>query len=189
MSLVIRIDRLNRVGNLFDSRKPEQPFAVRQDVVEACLLGNDGLAGRKIVCAAIANPAGAQPYVLILCDGKFSARVGDVLAIVVHVSRKLQRVTHEPAFTFQCLLVCLVITATAQRKLKRLLCAFRYIEELQELIVLTPVINFTLKIDLAVTPQLLPVANCSKCPPHSIVMRLPEVKNDRLARGFEVEAI
>ena len=75
MPCLIRVDPIKSRQDLFHRGKRKQPFAGGEKFSESGVLGDDGTPGCKIASAAIAKPAAAKAYVLILGDRKLAARV------------------------------------------------------------------------------------------------------------------
>ena len=66
MARVVGVDAPDRLENLLERRECKQPFAGRQDIAEAGVLGDDRTAAREVAGAPVAEPAAAQPHVLVL---------------------------------------------------------------------------------------------------------------------------
>src|SRR5215475_723920 len=64
---------------------------------EAGFLRNDWAAGCQITCAAVAEPAGVKPDVLILGDGELAFGTLDIIAIEPVIDAHLQRRSEAPA--------------------------------------------------------------------------------------------
>ena len=97
LARVVGRDALERLGRLDRLGEGEQPCAGRQDVAEPGVLGDDRPAGGQVGGAAVAEPAAAQPDVLVLGHGELAAGPGDVVAVGVEVARDLEPVADLPA--------------------------------------------------------------------------------------------
>src|SRR5206468_1192826 len=118
---------------------------------------------------AIAEPAAAQPDVLVLRDSELAARLADVISIRLFVGRDIQRVPNAPAFLLQHPLV--IFGITAQRQLERLLRPPREIDELEELVMFAPVIR--LPAEMHLPERLRPIADGRETLAVAAAERLP----------------
>src|SRR5215218_49275 len=97
MERVVALDRLDRSQDFVHRSKREETFSGRESPTESGLLGDDWPPGRQIAGAAVAEPAGIGPHVLIAGDGELATRTLDVGAIPLGVSGDVHRVDLAPA--------------------------------------------------------------------------------------------
>ena len=185
MARVVGVDAPDRLENLLQRREGEQPFAGRQDVAEAGVLGDDRTAAREVAGAAVAEPAAAQPHVLVLGDRELAARLADVLPIGVEVLVECRGVTDAPSVRREHLAV--LIERVHEGELERLVAVARQVDELLELEVLAPVVGLAAEGDRAV--RLTPVGDRRERLGCAAVKRRPEIHHDRLTRRHEREPI
>src|SRR5262249_12350986 len=79
VDLVTALDGVERSEHIIDGPKREQAAACRQDMAEACVLGDHGLAGGQVAGASVAEPATPQPDILILRNGELAPRAEDIV--------------------------------------------------------------------------------------------------------------
>src|SRR5688572_20565920 len=97
MPCVVAVDALDRVRDVVERGKTEQPLAGRQDVAESGFLRDDGAAAGKVTGAAIAEPPAPQPDILVFGDGEFAARPSDVRAVRRQIETDRDGVARPPA--------------------------------------------------------------------------------------------
>jgi len=85
VAFVIAFDRIDCGEYFVAGAEREQSAAGRQEFAEAGLLRDDRAPGGEIARAAVAEPAGVRPDVLVARDGELRARAADVIAVLVHV--------------------------------------------------------------------------------------------------------
>src|SRR5262249_15409178 len=141
--------------------------------------------GGEIRRAPVAEPARAQPDVLILGDGELAARAGDVVAIGVDVLGDRRDVAEEPAVPVEERPVRVV--EAAESELEAVAGVARQLEQLEDLRVLAPRVR--LVSDLQVPPELPPVADRRVERSRPDVAAVPEVEDDRLPRREELEPL
>src|SRR5262249_57785839 len=96
-------------------------------------------AGRRVGWGAMADPAAPRRRVLIFGDGELSARAADVSPILVEIAREARRIAHAPALAFEQEAVRIAVRR--QGELEALRGQRRQIDDLQELMVLAPLIG------------------------------------------------
>src|SRR5712691_11601018 len=79
MLRVIRAHRLQSRGDLLYRIEGKQTLSGWQSAPEAGILGDDRLSSGQVICAAVAEPAGAQPDIQILGDGELGVGPKDVV--------------------------------------------------------------------------------------------------------------
>ena len=79
----------------------KERFSRREDAAKPRVLRDHRAARGEIGGAAVAEPAGTQPDVLILGDCELGSRVANVIAVPVEVRREVKRVPNPPAATLE----------------------------------------------------------------------------------------
>src|SRR5258708_2174565 len=157
MPFVIRVNRFESGQNLVHRVEPEQALADGKNLAEPGVLGNHRTTGSEIACASLAEPATTETHVLVLGDRKFHPRTPDIVPIVPGIRRKGMRIHEPPPVRLQHAPDRWLQVTQAYSKFERLLDAPGQVNELQELVVLAPIIGLTLILDVA--SVLLPVAD------------------------------
>src|SRR5687768_4510539 len=114
MPFIVSVDGVNGRRGLVQRREAEQALSRRQHVAEARVLRDDGPPRGEIRGAAIAEPAAAQPDVLVLGDREFGARAADVLAIDIEVAGDFRGVTNLPSVLLEHATVLVVATGQGE---------------------------------------------------------------------------
>ena len=135
---VVRLDRLDRGDGLVDRREREERLAGRERIAEAGVLGDDRTAGGEVRRAAVAEPAGPQPHVLVLRDRELAARASDVVAVGIEVGGEVERVAHAPPAALEQLAI--LRRVARERQLEVAARERREGQELAELLVLAPAV-------------------------------------------------
>src|SRR5262249_50465396 len=91
VSHVIAIDRVRRLGGLFNCRKGQQASAAWQPIADARVLREHRPAAGEIADAAVAEPAAAGLQVHAFRDHEFGRRTADVVAVPPGVARNHSR--------------------------------------------------------------------------------------------------
>src|SRR5437870_3822499 len=111
------------------------------DTAESCILRDHRTASGEITGAAIAEPATAQPDVLILGNGELAAGGTDVRTVSAGV-RQAHRGHNAPTMAAHGGL--LIVTHTANGQLKRQGRTRRQVDEMLKFEMLTPIVGFAL---------------------------------------------
>jgi hypothetical protein len=184
MPLVVAVDGVDRLRGLLDRGECEEALAGRQDVAEPGVLGDHRAAGGQVGGAAVAEPAAAQPDVLVLGDGELPSRSGDVSAVGVEIGGDPQGIANAPAMLGEQQAV--LVGAAGQGELEGLRRAFGQVEDLQELEMLAPLIGLARELD---APLLAPVGDRREDLPLPLVLVLPMLEHDGLACRPDREAL
>ena len=183
MAFVIALDLVHCGQNVLHRLKGEQSPSSRQAVTETGFLGNDGPARGQITRAAVAEPAAAQPDVLVFGHGKLSARTQYVISIALEFAGDFNRIGPSPTVFLE---ETLDGRLPAHRQLEAHRPAPRQIDQLHELTVLRPVIRFSIVHN--VLARVMPGRNGRVRTARSFVRILPQIHNHGLARRNPVKA-
>src|SRR5881394_1316533 len=117
-----------------------------KDFAEAGFLDDDGATGGEVTAAAVAEPAGVQPHILVLGDGELAFRAADVIAVKAIVGAEIVRGAEAPAVAqeFSARLVVLYVGG----ELERFAGAFGGGNEPKEFSRLAPQIFFAAPLDV-----------------------------------------
>jgi hypothetical protein len=155
-------DGLDRAGRVLAGAPRVQADAGRQHPAEPGVLGDDGSAAGEVGGAAVAEPAAAQPHVLVLGGRELAQAAGEVGPVGVELAGAGQRRHDREAPAPQ--LGLLVLGAAGQGQLDA---GGRdplgQPEQARELAVLAPAVDLAGEADLA--PGLAPVADRRERPP------------------------
>src|SRR5262249_60527247 len=133
----------------------------------------------------VADPAAPEPDVLVLGHRPLRARAAEELLVPPRVLRQAQRAAELPAVLEQTLAVGLVVDVEAELEgLARP--PPRQVEELQELVVLAPVVDVAVVDD--VLSLLAPVPDRRVGYGRAVERRRPQLEVDRLAGLLVLEA-
>src|SRR5688500_12925093 len=98
MAGVDRVDLPNRFGDFAERMEGDDAVAAgAKNFRKAGFLGDDGAAGGEIAGAAVAEPTGIEPDVLVLGDGELAFRAADVIAVETVLSAEIVRSAEAPA--------------------------------------------------------------------------------------------
>src|SRR4029077_12710278 len=125
----------------------EQPLAGREHRAERGVLRDDRPPGGEERRAAIAEPARAEPDVLVLGDRELRPRAADEVAVAVEVAVERPRLAHGEAEPLELLLVARLVPA--EREIERLSRASGQRQELAPLGVLAPAVRLPAVADAA----------------------------------------
>src|SRR5215510_11430386 len=123
------------------SPESEETCTSGNDVAESCILRDHWTASSEITDTAIAEPATAQPDILILGNGALAAGGPDVRTVGVGF-RQAHRGHNAPAMAAH--VGALSVTHTANGQLKRQGRARRQVDEMLKFEMLTPIVGFAL---------------------------------------------
>src|ERR1043166_1955132 len=185
VALVVPLDRVHRGENVVHGAPPEASGAGGQRAAEAGILGDDRSAGGEITRAAIAEPSGPGPHVLVLRHRELRPGAGDVRPVVVHRLRYGERARDPPAVFPQEPFDAFV---HAQGDLERAGAPAGQIDDLHELAALGPVVPLPAIGDL-LPGGILPGGDAG-VPAAAVPRRaVPEIQHDRLPRRLPVETL
>src|SRR4051812_38001211 len=184
---IVRVDHLHRFDD-FAQRLEGEHAAISSIVVrESSLLRDYRSSGCQVARAAVAEPAGFKPHVLVLCDGELPLGAPDVIAITLRIETEPRRRSELPAVTLK--LRAQLSSFAAGCDLERLPGSARRGDELEELRCLAPQVSLSSPGEVLLS-GCAQVSHCGQqCAACRWAAGSPEVGYDRLACGHPFNAV
>ena len=185
MCPVVRIDSFHRIGDfLYRSKRQESLFSA---VIfsEAGVLRDHRAAGGKIAGAAVAEPAGREPHIVILGDRELALGMADEVAVGPGIARNVDRVDEVPGRCRRHPFASAGASCqrpSPARSARRCVPAARRTHPLDALRQL-----YTLSSEMRVAALLVPAANRRVRRPGLRRQRRPQLAGDRLPRRLPVK--